>query len=72
MLKWTDVKQAKKIRSLSRPDATTVPIVAVTANAFTEDIAQTTSAGMNAHISKPIDFLLLCQTLSKLMMQSDR
>ena len=63
---------AKKIRSLSRPDATTVPIVAVTANAFTEDIAQTTSAGMNAHISKPIDFLLLCQTLSKLMMQSDR
>ena len=39
---------------------------AVTANAFTEDIAKTTEAGMNAHISKPIDFGVLCRTLAEL------
>ena len=44
-----------------------VPIVAVTANAFAEDIAATTEAGMDAHISKPIDFAILYQTLSEQM-----
>ena len=58
---------AKNIRSLSRPDARTIPIIAVTANAFAEDIAATTAAGMNAHVSKPIDFNILCQTLEKLL-----
>lgn len=56
-----------KIRRLSRPDAKTVPIIAVTANAFAEDIAATAQAGMNAHISKPIDFQSLCQELGKLL-----
>ncbi len=60
---------AKNIRSLPRPDARTIPIIAVTANAFAEDIAATTAAGMNAHISKPIDFNILCQTLEKLLEQ---
>ena len=41
--------------------------VAVTANAFPEDIAATTAAGMNAHVSKPIDFPLLCRTLASLL-----
>ena len=54
---------ARRIRALSRPDARRVPIIAVTANAFSEDIAATAAAGMNAHISKPIDFNGLCQTL---------
>ena len=54
------------IRVLSRPDAKIIPIIAVTANAFTEDIAATTAAGMNAHISKPIDFTILCQVLEKM------
>ena len=54
---------ARRIRALSRPDARKVPIIAVTANAFAEDIAATAAAGMNAHISKPIDFNGLCQTL---------
>ena len=54
---------ARRIRALSRPDARSVPIIAVTANAFAEDIAATAAAGMNAHISKPIDFNGLCQTL---------
>lgn len=60
---------ARHIRALSRPDAQTIPIIAVTANAFAEDIAATTAAGMDAHISKPIDFRVLCQTLEELMNQ---
>ena len=56
----------RRIRALQRADARTVPIIAVTANAFAEDVARTTEAGMNAHISKPIDFKLLCEVLSKL------
>ena len=54
---------ARRIRALERPDAGTVPIIAVTANAFAEDIAATAAAGMNAHVSKPIDFTHLCRTL---------
>lgn len=50
---------AKRIRKLKRSDAKTIPILAVTANAFPEDISATTLAGMNGHISKPIDFNLL-------------
>ena len=57
---------ARTIRRLDRPDAAPVPIIAVTANAFAEDIAKTTEAGMNGHISKPIDFKVLLQTLSTL------
>ena len=62
---------ARRIRALDRPDAISVPIVAVTANAFAEDIAVTTEAGMNAHISKPIDFPALYRKLDELIGQSD-
>ena len=58
---------ARAIRALDRPDAASVPIIAVTANAFAEAIARTTEAGMNGHISKPIDFALLCRTLARLV-----
>ena len=58
---------AEAIRNLNRPDAATVPIIAVTANAFSEDIARTTKAGMNAHVAKPLDILVLTQTMQKLM-----
>lgn len=54
---------AREIRSLEREDAKTVPIIAVTANVFAEDIARTTEAGMNAHIAKPIDFQELLKVL---------
>ena len=57
---------ARAIRAMDRPDAGTIPILAVTANAFAEDISATTAAGMDAHISKPIDFRILCQTLGRL------
>lgn len=62
---------ARRIRALDRPDAVSVPIVAVTANAFAEDIAVTTEAGMNAHISKPIDFPALYRKLDELMEKRD-
>lgn len=58
---------ARQIRHLNRPDAKTIPIIAATANAFTEDIALTQKAGMNAHISKPIDFDVLKKTNAKLL-----
>lgn len=46
---------AREIRQLDRPDARTIPILAVTANAFEDDIAAARAAGMNGHIPKPID-----------------
>ncbi len=61
---------SKAIRESGRADAAEIPIIAVTANAFPEDIAATMEAGMNAHISKPIDTAVLCQTLEKLFSQS--
>ncbi len=48
------LEATRKIRSLARPDAATVPIVAMTANAFDEDVRKTAAAGMNEHLSKPI------------------
>ncbi len=62
---------ARRIRALRRPDARTVPIVAVTANAFAEDIAATTAAGMDAHVSKPIDFTHLVKVLHGLLNKRD-
>ena len=46
---------ARDIRSSGRPDAVTIPIVAMTANAFTEDIDKSMQNGMNYHLSKPFD-----------------
>lgn len=57
---------SRHIRAMRRPDAGRMPIIAVTANAFAEDIAATTAAGMDAHISKPIDFDLFCRTLERI------
>ena len=62
---------ATAIRGLDREDAGWVPIIAVTANAFAEDIDKTTKAGMNAHVSKPIDFTLLAQTIQKCVAERD-
>ena len=59
-------QSAEAIRRLNRPDAGTVPIIAVTANAFSEDIARTTKAGMNAHVAKPLDITVLTKTMQKL------
>lgn len=60
-------RAAEIIRQMDRPDAAEVPILAVTANAFAEDIDRTTKAGMNDHISKPINFKVLTQTMQRLI-----
>ena len=60
--------QATRIlRGLLRDDARQVPIVAVTANAFAEDMERTVQAGMNDHVAKPIDFAQLTQVVQRLL-----
>ena len=54
---------AREIRGLGHPDAETVPIIALTANAFESDIRLSLEAGMNAHLAKPTDSELLYKTL---------
>ena len=56
---------AKIIRTLDRDDAKTVPIIAMTANAFTEDRLKSKESGMNEHIAKPIDAKLLVKVISE-------
>jgi CheY-like chemotaxis protein/anti-sigma regulatory factor (Ser/Thr protein kinase) len=58
-------KAAIKIRDSERSDSKTVPIIAMTADAFDDDVKKCMDAGMNAHISKPIDPLNLYKTLLK-------
>lgn len=55
---------AQAIRSSTHPQSATIPIIAMTANAFAEDIKNVLSAGMNAHIAKPIDPQKLYETLA--------
>ena len=59
------------IRSLNRPDAKTVPIIAMTANAFDEDVQRSLQVGMNAHLSKPVEPEHLYQTLEELIWESE-
>lgn len=54
------------IRSLDRPDAAVVPIIALSANAFDEDIAMAKDAGMNEHLAKPIDIQKIFKVMSRL------
>lgn len=53
----------REIRKLSRPDALQVPIVAMSANAYDEDMQMSIAAGMNAHLAKPIEPVLLLKTI---------
>ena len=57
----------KKIRSLGREDAKVIPIIAMTANAFTEDRIRAKAAGMDEHIAKPVDVELLVKVIHKLV-----
>ena len=53
----------KMIRSLDREDAKKIPIIAMTANAFTEDRIRAKEAGMNEHVAKPVDVELLVKVI---------
>ena len=53
--------------SLNRSDARTVPVIALTANAFDEDVQRSLQAGMNAHLSKPVEPERLYETLEQLI-----
>ena len=55
----------RKIRSLDRPEAKTIPIIAMTANAFAEDVEESRNAGMNEHISKPLDIGKVKATIAR-------
>ena len=55
------------IRSMERPDSQTIPIIALTANAFDEDVQRSMQAGLNAHLSKPVEPEQLFATLESLI-----
>ena len=57
----------RAIHALDRPDAKTIPIIAMTANVFDEDRERSLQAGMNAHLSKPIEPEVLYQTMARLI-----
>ncbi|SEG16162.1 amino acid-binding domain sensor hybrid histidine kinase [Eubacterium ruminantium] len=61
------LEAAASIRALDRPDAKTVPIIALTANAFDEDVQRSLQVGMNAHLSKPVEPENLYRTLEELI-----
>ena len=58
------VEAAKRIRAMEHLDAQTIPILALTANDFEEDIRQTREAGMNDHLTKPFDMEKICGALA--------
>ena len=58
---------ARAIRALPRDDAAQIPIIAMTANVFDEDVESTLKAGMNAHLGKPVEPELLYETLARLI-----
>ncbi|MEG2189579.1 MAG: response regulator, partial [Christensenella sp.] len=61
------ITAAKSIRRLRKTDAQTIPIIAMTANAFDDDIEKTKAAGMNAHLAKPIEPQILYQTMQRFL-----
>jgi CheY-like chemotaxis protein len=66
------LEAAQKIRSLNRPDAASIPVIALTANAFDEDVQRSLQAGMNAHLSKPVEPERLYRTLEELIWDYDQ
>ena len=66
------IESAGLLRKMERTDAKEIPIVALTANAFQEDIQKCLDAGMNTHLSKPINPTLLIQTISDLISQHQK
>ncbi len=66
------LEATQKIRALKRADAGIVPIIAMTANAFDEDVQRSLQVGMNAHLSKPVEPDRLYQSLEELIWEADQ
>ena len=65
------LEASTRIHALSRSDAGTVPIIALTANAFDEDVQRSLQAGLNAHLSKPVEPDILFETLGSLIWKKE-
>ena len=59
----------RRIRALTRSDARAVPVIAMTADAFVDDIQECLDAGMNGHIAKPIEPDMLCSELCEMILE---
>ena len=66
------LEAAKTIRSLNRDDAKRIPIIALTANAFDEDVQLSMQAGMNAHLNKPVEADHLLRSLGELIYEAEQ
>ena len=66
------LEAAAAIRALNRSDARRIPIIALTANAFDEDVQRSLQAGMNAHLSKPVDSEQLVRVLGELVYEAEQ
>ena len=58
------LEATRRIRALARTDAGKIPIIALTADAFSEDVESVLAAGMNEHLAKPVDMAYLFQVLA--------
>lgn len=61
----------RKIRAISRLDAATIPIIALSADALPEDVQKSSDCGMNAHVAKPFNKDELCELLFRLILQKN-
>ena len=62
----------KAIRSLDNESLSGIPIVAMTANAFQEDVEAAEKAGMQGHIAKPVDVEVLMKTLTEVLLEAEK
>ena len=67
MPKMDGLAATRAIRALDRPDAASIPIIAMTGNAFQGDVRECLEAGMNAHLAKPIDVAKAEHVIAKVM-----
>ncbi|MDE6169463.1 MAG: response regulator, partial [Acetatifactor sp.] len=61
------LEAARTIRGMDRPDCRTIPIVAMSANAFDDDLKKSVECGMNGHLSKPVEVEKLYRTLREVI-----
>lgn len=62
---------ARMIRSMKRSDSAGIPIIAISANSFADDIINSRISGMNEHLSKPLDDKILLNTIKKCIAERD-